>query len=453
MSKSNNNNSSKFILPSIVVFFSVILFLSLPVLLNYNSIQNVIEKKVSSEFKINLKILGDISFKIFPSPHYLVEKANLDLNIENDNSSVIETKNLKIFIPLKKIYSKSNIEVERIELENTNIYFNMDDVLDFRNHLYYTINKPIYIKKSNFFLLDENKKIILISPLKKIKYLINKKNNSKQLKVDGNLFDVDYDSFWKRSYDNPNETLNEISLKNPNLFMKNLFFFEDNFNFSGKSSINFLNEKITINYQMKDNEILLQSPEKNQNIRLDSKIELDPFFFDAKINIDDKKINFLIDYLLSFILYSKEEYLENVNGNLSLEISNLKNSIINNGTINFSIKDKIVKLEKSLFEIQYIGNIKSEFRYYINNGDLVFLSENIFEINNRKEFSKKFQVSSKSLQDVNKIYFNLEKNIDNGEISLSKIYINRIDKERLSDQIFIIKNIQLLKALIRDILS
>ena len=62
-------------------------------------------------------------------------------------------------------------------------------------------------------------------------------------------------------------------------------------------------------------------------------------------------------------------------------------------------------------------------------------------------------MSSKSLQDVNKIYFNLEKNLDNGEISLSKIYINRIDKEKLSDQIFIIKNIQLLKALIRDIVS
>ena len=231
------------------------------------------------------------------------------------------------------------------------------------------------------------------------------------------------------------------------------FFFEDNSNFSGKSSINFLNEEIIIDYQMKDNEILLQSPEKNQNIRLDSKIELDPFFFETKINIDDKKINFLIDYLLSFILNSQEEYLENVNGNLSLEISNLKNSIINNGTINFSVKDKIIKLEKSLFEIQDIGYIKSEFRYYINNGDLVFFSENIFEIYNRKEFSKKFQVSSKNLQDVNKIYFNLEKNVDNGEISLSKIYINKIDKEKLSEKIYIIKNIQLLKALIRDILS
>ena len=96
MSKRKNKNSSKFILSSIIVFFSVILFLSLPVLLNYNSIQNVIEKKVSSEFKINLKILGDISLKIFPRPHYLVKRANLDLDLENDKSSIIQTKNLKI---------------------------------------------------------------------------------------------------------------------------------------------------------------------------------------------------------------------------------------------------------------------------------------------------------------------------------------------------------------------
>ena len=66
MSKSKNKNFLKFVLPSVIIFFSTILFVSLPVLLNYNSIQNVIEKKVATDFKINLKILGDISFKIFP---------------------------------------------------------------------------------------------------------------------------------------------------------------------------------------------------------------------------------------------------------------------------------------------------------------------------------------------------------------------------------------------------
>ena len=65
----------------------------------------------------------------------------------------------------------------------------MKDILDFRNHLYYKINKPVYIKKSNFFLIDENKQTILISQLKKIKYLIDIKNNSKQFKINGNIFD------------------------------------------------------------------------------------------------------------------------------------------------------------------------------------------------------------------------------------------------------------------------
>ena len=455
MRKRKKIDSSKIILSSIIVFFTVILFLSLPVLFKYNNLQNIIEKKFYSEFKINLKILGDISFKIFPRPHYLVNKANLDLNIEDDKSSIIEIKNLKIFIPTNKIYSKTEINIEGFEIHNTNIYFNIKDILDFRNHLYYKINKPIYIKKSKFFLLDKNKKTILISPIRKIKYLINNKNNSKELKIKGNIFDVDYYSFWKRDYDNPNKTLNEIRLKNPNLFIKNFFSFKGKLFFKGKSSINFLNEDIIINYLMKDSKIYIDSPNQNssQKIKLNSKIELDPFFFDAKINIDQKDTNFLIDNLLSIILNSKEEYLGNMNGNLTLVVNNLKNSIINNGNINLSIKEKVIKLEKSLFEIKGIGKIRSDFRYYENKGDLIFASENILEITNKKEFSRKFQVNSKSVKNINKIYFDLEKNIDNGEISISNIYLNKIDTENFSEEHYIIKNIQILKALVRNILS
>ena len=455
MRKRKKIDSSKIILSSIIVFFTVILFLSLPILFKYNNLQNIIEKKFYTEFKINLKILGDISFKIFPRPHYLVNKANLDLNIEDDKSSIIETKNLKIFIPTNKIYSKTEINIEGFEIHNTNIYFNIKDILDFRNHLYYKINKPIYIKKSKLFLLDKNKKTILISPIRKIKYLINNKNNSKELKIKGNIFDVDYYSFWKRDYDNPNKTLNEIRLKNPNLFIKNFFSFKGKLFFKGKSSINFLNEDIIINYLMKDSKIYIDSPNQNssQKIKLNSKIELDPFFFDAKINIDQKDTNFLIDNLLSIILNSKEEYLGNMNGNLTLVVNNLKNSIINSGNIKLSIKEKVIKLEKSLFEIKGIGKIRSDFRYYENKGDLIFASENILEITNKKEFSRKFQVNSKSVKNINKIYFDLEKNIDNGEISISNIYLNKIETENFSEEYYIIKNIQILKALVRNILS
>ena len=455
MRKRKKIDSSKIILSSIIVFFTVILFLSIPVLFNYNSIKNIIEKKIASEFKVNIKILDEISLKIFPKPHYLVKKANLDLNIKNDKSSIIETKNLKIFIPTRKIYSKSNLKIEGIEIEKTNIYFKKDDVLDFRNHLYYKINKPIYIKKSKFFFMDKNNKTILISPIKKVKYLINKKTNSKELKIKGSIFDVGYYSTWKRSYKKPKKSLNEIKLKNPNLFIKNFFSFEDHLNFAGKSSINFLNEDIVINYLMKDNKIFINSPNqnKNQKIKLNSTIELEPFFFDATIDINQKDTYFLIDNLLNIILNLKEENLGNINGKLTLVVNNLKNSIINNGKINLSIKEKKIKLEKSLFEIKGIGKLKSDFRYYENQGDLILTSENIFEITNKKEFARKFQLYSKKLKNINKIYFDLEKNIDNDEISISNIYLNKVDTEKFLEEYYIIENMQVFRVLIRKLLS
>jgi len=385
----------------------------------------------------------------------LVKKANLDLNTKDDKSSIIETNNLKIFISIKNIYSKKNISIEGIEIGNANIYFKLKDILDFRNHLYYKINKPIYIKNSKFFLQDIKNKTILISPIRKMDYFINNKNNSKELKIKGNLFDINYYSSWKRFYDNPKYSFNEIKLKNPNLFIKNSFSLEDKSIFRGKSSINFLNEDFIINYLMKDNKIFINSSNqiKNQKIKLNSIIELEPFFFDATINIDQKDTNFLIDNLLNFILNLKEENLGNVNGKLTLVVNNLKNSIINSGNISLSIKEKKIKLEKSLFEIKDIGKVRSVFRYYENKGDLIFASENIFEITNKKEFSRKFQVSLKNVKNINRIYFDLEKNIDNGEISISNIYLNKIDTQNFSEEYYTIKNIQLLKALIRDFLS
>ncbi len=455
MRKRKKIDSSKVILASIIVFFTVILFLSLPVLFNYNSIQNVIEKKVYSEFKIDLKISGDISIKVFPKPHYLVKKANLDLNVNSDDSSIIAVKNLKIFIPSKKLYSKSNIIIEAIEIENANIYFKIEDILDFRNHLYYKINKPVYIKNSNFFMLDKNDKTILISPIKKINYFINNKSNSKEFKIQGNIFDINYNSNWKRYYAKPKNTLNEIKLKNPNILIKNLFLFDDISNFRGETHLNFLNEDIFINYLMKDNEIYINSPNQNkkQKIKLTSKILLNPFFFDATINIEKKDVDFLIDDLINMILNSRDEYLENINGNLTLALNNLKNSIIDNGEINFSVRENSVKLKNSIFEIKDIGKITSNFRYYLDEGDLIFSSENIFEIVNKKEFSRKFQLSLKKIKNINKIYFNLEKNIDNNEVFISDIYLNKIENEKASEEYYLIKNLQILKNLVRDVLS
>ena len=61
MRKRKKIDPSTIVLSSIILVFTIVSFLSLPVLFNYKSIQNEIENKFFSEFKINLKILDDIS--------------------------------------------------------------------------------------------------------------------------------------------------------------------------------------------------------------------------------------------------------------------------------------------------------------------------------------------------------------------------------------------------------
>ena len=110
-------------------------------------------------------------------------------------------------------------------------------------------------------------------------------------------------------------------------------------------------------------------------------------------------------------------------------------------------------MERSLFEINDFGKLRSDFRFYENNGDLIFASENVLEITNKKLFSRKFNLGSKKVKNINKIYFDLEKNIDNDEITISKIYLNKIDTSNFSEEYYIIKNMQMLKNLVRKLLS
>jgi len=447
-------NTFSIILIIILSTSTSIILLSIPVIFNYKSLESKIEKEFYSQFKINLKILGKINYLVFPRPHLFIDKANLNLNISNDGSSVIETNNIKIFIPINNIFSKKNIKIESVEVNNINVRFKIFDIKEFRNHLFYKINKPIKIKKSKFFYLDKNNNIILISPIYKLDYFIDIRNKIKKLKIKGNFFDINYSSLWKKNYNYPKETFNEIKFKKPNILINNLFSFQDDSNFSGNSSINFLGENININYFVKQNKIILKSNDdiKNQQFVIDSVIELNPFYFNSKITLLNKDSKFIIDYLLNYLSNYSKDFLGNLNGEVILHLKNLNNEIINNGKIRFIINEKTLNISEALFDIESAGTIKSNFKYYIDQGDVIFNSSNLLEIKNKEEFAKKFFLSKKRVKKINKIYFDLSKNINTGEFLISNIQLNKLNLENVSEKIYVVKNFKELKSLIKKTL-
>ena len=452
--KKRKKNIFKFVLFANIAIFSTILFLSIPVLFNYENLENEIENKFYREFNIYLKIQDKISYKVLPKPHLLIKKATLDLNENDTKSSLIETKNLKIYISIENIYSKSNMEIDRVEITETNFNFKIQDIKDFRDHMFNKINKPVKIKKSKFFYLDEKNNVISISPIHVLEYLINIENKFKKLKIKGNIFDTKYISTWKKFYDVPKKTFTEVKFKNPNITISDNFTLKDYPNFSGDSLITFLNENIGLKYKFDKDKIIINSSTDvpNQKIKIFSNINLNPFYFDAKITLIEKNYKFLINYLLNYLINVDKNILENLNGKLTLFFRDLKNEIIDSGKIDLVVEEKSIKIINSNFKINNIGIINSNFKYYEKEGELIFISSNELKIEDHREFARKFQLDFDKSKKVKKIFFDLEKNINNDEFIISNIHINKINQNQKNDEFYNITTIQILKSVLRSLL-
>ena len=87
------------------------------------------------------------------------------------------------------------------------------------------------------------------------------------------------------------------------------------------------------------------------------------------------------------------------------------------------------------------------------NGLKTFNSKNVFLINNTKNLARKFQINPKKTRGLKKIYFDLNKNIETGQISITNINFNEKNPEEENKKTYIIKNIQNLKSALKKILT
>ena len=442
------------ILTIIIITFSCLTILSLPVLFNYKSKVTKIEKNFYKNFKIYLKTSGNISYKPFPKPHLLVENAYLNLSQPADQDNFIITKNLKIFISLRDIYLRSFDNFISTQILNTNLDFEISDFKDFRKHLYQKINKPIILKECKLFLRNKNKEVILISPIKKILYKINAKSKNKIFLYEGNLFGLNFKSEWKRNYETPNLSYHIINIVNPNIEIKNKFKYEKIKKFSAHAQILYSQDKLNYNILFDNNIIKINSPDKkNINFNINGNIQLEPFYFDGELAIKNKKIEDISENLLLNLISYDENLIGNFNGNLKIKFNELDNKLIKNGEIDISVNEKKINIKRINFNLDKIGVLDSEIGFMENLGEKVIVSKNVLNIKNHIEFAKAFQIGSKKIKKIKKIYFDLEKVIGSDEFILKNIGFNNFESKKTSQEIFIVKNIQNLRSHIRKVID
>ena len=455
--KKINTNSFKYIISTILIFFSVIIYLSLPSFYNYESYHDKLKSKLAKEFKLNFKNINSIKYSFFPQPHFIIDKVSVGFfNNEND---IAEINNLKINLSLKNLNRLDRVELSEIVIHKANFNFTFKDIKSFFNHMHSNIHKPIFIKNSNFFLKNQKNEILSISKNKNFDYFINNKSKEKKIHIDGNLFGTNFKFNWSKNYIEFGNTKSKLTFNNPNIEISNTF--KKNFideNTLGNSKITFLNNVTNLNYKFDKNNVEFLDNTTKQNKSLKNKvnllgnIDLTPFFFDLNITLANLKLENILQIIFFNINRLDNKVHPNFNGNFKLKLNNLSNKLLENLYFNIIFSEGKINFKDTKIDFKNIGTI-----YFYNiktseKDDQLYLTTNAkIQIDNRKQFFQRFQITKKNRYLVNDIYLNLEINLDDNKYYLSNFHFDNYNDEEEFNLIYNeISNFQKLTLIVRE---
>ena len=436
------------IILSIILVFLLSLYFTIPTFYNYENFDKEIQKKVSKDFKLNLKNISSVTYLMLPTPHFLIEEC--DIHFSNDpKEKILKAKHLKINVFSKNLHKKENIELKSIHLKKVDLDLQFIDIKNFYNHLKYNISKPIYINKSNLFFRDKNKEIILISKIKNFEYFFDFQRKSKKLNVSGNLFGSNFKFNWEKNFSNPYITTSDIKFYNPNLNISNKFN-KENENFTkAETRLRFLRNSLDLNYKFNRDSIeLIDDKSKIINhSKLIGNIKLDPFFFDLDLILSEIRVQAVLDSIFLNLYKTNQSTNLNFNGNLKINLNEINNRLFENLIININFLKEKISLNESSLNLTKIGKINfSDPSIYEKNQKLFIKSKIKFDVDDQEQLYRKFLIPRQNRINLNKVYFEVEYNIDDGNYFLSSINFN----ENKNNQIIFqkIKNIQQLNNFI-----
>ena len=279
----------------------------------------------------------------------------------------------------------------------------------------------------------EKKDAIVLYSIKKSKIFYDKKNNHNKMNINGSIFNTKFDLNFLRNIENQGTTKFELSLKQISTSIKNeLIRLVSNKNhYKGKTSISILDYKIKTNYNIKDKLILISSDKSTENkkfINLSGKINISPFYYDIKIDLEKINIIRLVEFFFQIKNLLQKNILlhKNFNGKFSININSLNNiKLFDQANINLKfangklIFDDTVLISKKIGKLNFIDSKLIEL-----NGKQLFKAKILFEINNPKEFYQTFQISKNNRIKLNDIYLEIEHNLNSNNFNINQFFIN-----------------------------
>ena len=436
--KTNNNFNislfNKYLITFIASLFIYLFYLLIPLLYDKNWIQTNIEKKLLSEFKVNISISSDIAYRILPAPHFLIKDSKILLDDGRKIKSIAEIKDLKVFLSQKNFFDKEKMNIKKLVINDANFSLqrnNLKLIPELTNKKF--PNKKININNSNIFFKDNIKEIVSIIKINKTVLFFDDEKKSNSLDLKGEAFNIPFTFNFNKYHDAINHVIIKFWSKPLRLKILNESTIEKGL-VSGKNNISFLKSKINTKYTSKEKLIYFVSNNSRLNsseLNYSGKLSINPFDLDLKVYFDNYKISklfninsILIEFIKSGLLFN-----ENISVNTSIIInSNKRNEIFHNAKINFHIMNGKIHFDKTKFINNDIGSIQlNNSNLFYKNNDLVFNGNLLVDIKNSENLFSFLKTNKSSRKDFKTVLINLDYNFLNNNIKFNTIKIDNSD--------------------------
>ena len=165
--KTNNNfnisSFNRFLISFIGLLFVYLFYLLIPLLYDKTWVQTKIERKLLNEFAVKLSTSADISYRILPSPHFLIKDSKIIVDEGEEKKSIAEIKNFKVFLNQGNFFDKEKIDIKKLVINGANFSLLRRDLKllsVFKSKKF--SEKKIEINNTNIFFKDNLGEIISI---------------------------------------------------------------------------------------------------------------------------------------------------------------------------------------------------------------------------------------------------------------------------------------------------
>tara|TARA_B100000787_G_scaffold112162_1_gene83506 strand:+ start:826 stop:2310 length:1485 start_codon:yes stop_codon:yes gene_type:complete len=434
--KTNNNfiisNFNKYLITFIGLLFFYLFYLLTPLLYEKNWVQSNIESKLFNEFKINLSTSANISYRIFPAPHFLIKDSKIMVNDEEKQKSIAEIKDLKIFISQLKFLDKKKLYIKKIIINDANFSLLRNDIkllTEFRKNK--LSSKKIIVNSSNIFIKDNLNEIIAIIKIDKARLFFEDERLINLLKLNGEVFNIPFTFSFKKKMDAIKNEEIKFNAKSLKLNILNISTKEKNNQISGQNVISFLKSKISTKYKIQDELILLNSNNaKINNLQFNyaGYLSINPFDLDLNINLENHKIAELLNINSILTELIKSELLFNNNISVKTSIvanSNLKNKIFQKAKINFSIINGKINFNNTRFVNESIGSLElNKSNLFLKNNRLILNTDVIIDIRDSGGLFSFLKTSKKLRKKIKSVLINLDYDYLSSQIKFNSLKID-----------------------------